>query len=219
MKLAIAVCFFGACALAQEAIHTDSALSDDDFYRLVSCAAPVAGACQKIPVRWSPADANDISVGLVKVAPDYPEYLRDIADAAMDTAIADINAAGSNLHLTRSEIGRKPDISVYLLAVHKGNKVTGTGLDPLDGSSIDAAKTQIWWRADHSLIEAAIVLTIDVQPRDLPSIMLEEVTQSLGFLTDIDGDYYQSRSIFSETSNQLTRLGPQDIMALKRHYP
>ena len=49
--------------------------------------------------------------------------------------------------------------------------------------------------------------------------MLEELTQCMGLWTDIGGSFYQSRSIFSETSNSRTRLGEQDIMALRRHYP
>ena len=219
MKFALALCLCAGLAQAQEAIRSDGPLSDDDFYRLVSCAAPIAGGCQKDLVRWSPADARDVSVAFGDVAADYPEALRSLADAALDKAIAEVNAAGANIRLTRHDHATKPDITIYLLAVTMGNKITGTGLDPLDGTQVDAARTQIWWRADRSLIMAAIVIAKDISPQDLPSIMLEEVIQSLGLLTDIDGDYHQSRSIFSETSNQLTRLGPQDIMVLKRHYP
>jgi hypothetical protein len=41
----------------------------------------------------------------------------------------------------------------------------------------------------------------------------------MGLWTDIGGPYYESRSIFSESSNSLVRLGEQDLMALRRHYP
>ncbi len=39
-------------AHAQEFLNRDTALSDDDFYRLVACAAPVNGECGKPFVRW-----------------------------------------------------------------------------------------------------------------------------------------------------------------------
>lgn len=219
MKLALALCAAATMAPAQEYIEAKARLSDDDFYRAVSCAAPVSGACQKETVRWSPADAVDISVGIVKVALDYPPPLRQLAETSLKKAIAEVNASGANFHLTLSDSNIKPDISVYLLPLTQGDRITGTGLYPLDGEVIEAARTQIWWRADRSLINAAIVFAKDVAPDDVASIMLEEVTQSMGLLTDIDGSYYHARSIFSESGNQQTRLGPQDIMALRRHYP
>ena len=48
--------------------------------------------------------------------------------------------------------------------------------------------------------------------------MLEELTQSLGFLTDIRNPLYESHSVFSEDSNSVTRLGPQDVTVLRWHY-
>lgn len=205
-------------AQAQEAVVTGGALSDDDFYCLVSCAAPVAGVCQKVAPRWSPADAVDVSVGIMQIEKDYPPSLLALISQALDAAIAEVNASDANLHLTRSEDISNPDISLHLLNIVEGDTIAGTGLDPLDGAVIQAAKAQVWWRDDLSIINAAIVFGRDISPADLPSVMLEEVTQANGLLTDIDGAYYESRSIFSETSNQLTTLGLQDVMALRRHY-
>lgn len=219
MKLAVA---FGLCAglaQAQEAIRTDGRLSDDDFYRLVSCAAPVAGGCQKDLVRWSPADAKDISVSIVNVSADYPQRLHILAEKALDAALAEVNKAGASLHLTHSDINIKPDIAIYLLPLQAGDAISGTGLFPLDGTRIEAARAQLWWRADRSLINGAIVLTKDITPGHMASILLEEIVQAMGLLTDIEGDYYHTRSIFSDSSNETTRLGPQDIMVLRRHYP
>ena len=219
MRLVLALMLAASAASAQEFITTNTPLSDTDFYRLVSCAAPPGGRCQKDLVRWSPADARDISIGIVRVANDYPAALRILADAALNGAIDEVNAADANLHLTRSDTIIKPDVSVFLLAIKKGDEIAGTGLDPLDGAKIEAAKVQIWWRADRTLIKGAIVLANDVLPDEIRSIMLEEVTQTMGLLTDVDSDYYETRSIFSETSNQRSRLGAQDIMVLQRHYP
>ena len=125
----------------------------------------------------------------------------------------------ADIHLTLTDKTIKPDIGIHLLTIVEGDTIRNTGLNPLDGEVIEAAKTQLWWRNDQTLIKGAIVFGKDIDPDDLPSVMLEEVTQSLGLLTDIGGRFYQTRSIFSETSNQLTKLGPQDVMTLRRHYP
>ena len=219
MKLAVALIFMANSAVAQEFITTDVPLSDTDFYRLVSCAAPLGGDCEKDLVRWSPADAQDISIGIVQVEIGYPEVAAQLAITALNSAITQLNATDANLHVTLSDKSIKPDIGIHLLTIVEGDAIRNTGLDPLDGEIIEAAKTQLWWRGDLSLIEGAIVFGKDIDPNDLPSIMLEEVTQSMGLLTDIGGPFYQTRSIFSESSNQLTMLGEQDVMALRRHYP
>ena len=219
MKLILALILTANGAVAQEFITTNTPLSDTDFYRLVSCAAPLGGDCQKDLVRWSPADAQDISIGIVQVEVGYPEVAAQLAISALNSAIKQLNATGANLHVTLSNNTLNPDIGIHLLTIVEGDAIRNTGLNPLDGEIIEAAKTQLWWRDDLTLIEGAIVFGKDINPEDLPSIMLEEVTQSMGLLTDIGGPFYQTRSIFSESSNQLTTLGEQDVMALRRHYP
>ena len=220
MKRAIVVIFLAASAAsAQEFIATAAALSDTDFYRIVSCAAPPGAGCQKDSVRWSPADAQDVSIGIVQIEDGYPQDLARQAAGALDLAIIELNAVDADIHLTLTDKTIKPDIGIHLLTIVEGDTIRNTGLNPLDGEVIEAAKTQLWWRNDQTLIKGAIVFGKDIDPDDLPSVMLEEVTQSLGLLTDIGGRFYQTRSIFSETSNQLTKLGPQDVMTLRRHYP
>lgn len=54
LLLLAASCFVAATAeAAQDYIETDGLLSDDDFYRLVACAAPPGGDCTKRFLRWS----------------------------------------------------------------------------------------------------------------------------------------------------------------------
>lgn len=218
MKLVLALILTASTTHAQEFIPADGPLSDVDFYRLVACAAALGGDCQKEQVRWSPADALDVSVGFVQIEDGYPEDKTKLAQNALEAAILQVNAAGANIHLTLWDKTRKPDIGIHLLTIVNGDLIRNTGLDPLDGARIKAAKTQVWWRDDLSLIAAAIVIGSDIDTKDLQSIMLEEVTQSMGLLTDIGGEYYENRSIFSESSNALTELGRQDIAALRRHY-
>lgn len=206
-------------ASAQEFVATNTKLSDYDFYRLISCAAPPSGTCQKDIVRWSRSAAKNVTLGIVQIAENYPADLLARIDAALDDAIAKVNASGAELHLSRSEQSIVPDISLHLLDIVEGDEITGTDLYPLDGETIEAAKTQLWWRANRTLIKGAIVFGRDLEPDEIASIILEEVTQAMGLLTDVGGSYYESRSIFSETSNRLTQLGQQDVMVLHRHYP
>lgn len=219
MRLVLALMLAASAASAQEFITTNTPLSDTDFYRLVSCAAPPGGRCQKDLVRWSPADAQDVSIGIVQIEDGYPQAIAQWVSDALSSAISELNASDANLTITLSDKGIKPDIGIHLLTIVEGDLIRQTGLNPLDGAVIQAAKTQLWWRHDLSLIQGAIVFGKDIDPAYLPSIMLEEVTQSMGLLTDIGGAFYQNRSIFSESSNQLTALGRQDVMALRRHYP
>ena len=50
-------------------------------------------------------------------------------------------------------------------------------------------------------------------------IMLEELTQILGFPVDIIGHWYEFGSIFSEKRNARISLGKQDMAAIRLHYP
>ena len=219
MKLVLALLLTANGAAAQEFITANAPLSDTDFYRLVSCAAPLGGDCQKELVRWSPTNAQDVSIGIVQVEDGYPANVAQLAAEALASTIAQLNAVDAKLHVTLWDKEIKPDIGIHLLNIVEGDAIRNTGLNPLDGEIIEVAKVQLWWRDDFTLIKGAIVIGKDIDPADVTSIMLEEVTQSMGLLTDIGGPYYQTRSIFSENSNQLTALGAQDVMALRRHYP
>ena len=219
MKLVLALLLTANGAAAQEFITANAPLSDTDFYRLVSCAAPLGGDCQKDLVRWSPTDAQDVTIGIVQVEDGYPANVAQLATDALNSTIAQLNAVDAELHVTLWDKEIKPDIGIHLLTIVEGDAIRNTGLDLLDGEIIEIAKVQLWWHDDLTLTNGAIVIGKDIDPADVTSIMLEEVTQSMGLLTDIGGPYYQTRSIFSENSNQLTALGAQDVMALRRHYP
>ncbi|MEH6644791.1 hypothetical protein [Sulfitobacter sp.] len=75
----------------------------------------------------------------------------------------------------------------------------------IDGSTINAA---------------AIGFSSTMTMRQYESVMLKEITQALGLITDIQNPYYRSRSILSQNAdNSLKTLGAQDRVALIRHYP
>ena len=206
-------------ALADNPVASDGPMSDDDFYRLVACAAPPGGSCQLPMVRWPDDRAVDLTVALNQTDPTYPLERRQVLIAALKAAVAQINASGSALRLHFGPMGGPADITVHLLDIGMGETIRGTGLTPPDGTTIEAALVQLFWNSSDNLTRAAIIFPRDIEIADISSIALEELTQAMGLTTDIDNPWYETRSIFSETSNALTQLGDQDLMALQRSYP
>lgn len=73
-------------------------------------------------------------------------------------------------------------------------------------------------RARQGDIRAArIAISARARPAEVASLLLEEVVQGLGLMTDISGPAYR-QSIFAEDGNATTSLAGQDAMALRRHY-
>ena len=206
-------------ARTQEFVTAPGKLSDEDFYRLVACAAPPGGDCQKPFVRWSRRDARNVSVAIVGVDEGYPARVRARVEALLGPTLDELNGTGANFRLTLARPGATPDIRIFLLDIPRDREIRGTGLPWFDGIPMQLARMQMGWRRDGSVIQCAIALSRDLTPGAVQRILLEEVTQCMGLLTDIGGRYYESRSIFSETSGERSLLGPQDVMALRRHYP
>ncbi|MEP5152155.1 DUF2927 domain-containing protein [Planktotalea sp.] len=204
---------FTASANAQEYLSATKALSNDDFYNLVACAAPPDGTCAKPLVRW---DRTELTIGITRMDKIYLGGKKKRAEAALVRAIQEINAAGSAIQLTQSE--DNPDIPILFLDMPARLNIENSGFPNLDGTPISGAGVRVMAK-DGIIQNAVIIFTRDMQRRAYESALLEEVIQGLGLLTDIGGPYYETRSIFSQTSNALTKLGPQDIMALGRHYP
>jgi hypothetical protein len=219
LTLAALLCAAAGTAMAQEYVTAKGKLSDEDFYRLVACAAPPGGACQKPFVRWAPADARDLTIRLVQVDPDYPDKVRAEVEARLDKTLAELNGAGADLRLRRVAPGVTPDISLFLLDLPRDTAVAGTGLPWFDGNPLQAARMQMGWRDDGTAFVCAIALSRDVTPRAVRRLLIEEITQCLGLMTDVGGSYYADRSIFSEEGRRADRLQGQDLMALRRHYP
>ena len=92
-----------------------------------------------------------------------------------------------------------------------------TGVPGLDGALLPLGRVALRAR-DGDIREALIAVSAFTRRREIASILLEEITQGLGLMTDIRGPGY-ARSVFSEDGNSTTRLTGQDAMALRRHYP
>jgi hypothetical protein len=219
LVLALATATTGSLAVAQEFVTVKGGLSDDDFYRLVTCAAPPGGDCQKTVARWSDRRARDLTFGLVFVAEGFPPRLQTKIEQGLDRGMEELNASGANLRIRRAKPSEKPDIFVRLLDIPEGATIRGTGVPEIEGVTIGAATNTLVWNDNRKLVACHITSSNNASLGQVVSGMLEEITQCMGFNTDIGGRHYETRSIFSETSNALVRLGKQDIMALRRHYP
>ena len=77
----------------------------------------------------------------------------------------------------------------------------------------------VWSDDDGYITEAVIVLAADLPEDETLPVLLEELTQGMGLLTDIRNPVYNATSVFSEDSNTVRKLGPQDRAALRLHYP
>ena len=206
-------------AVAQEFIVTSGRLSDRDFYNLVSCAAEPGQPCQGPVVRWSPQDAQDLTVAFAPRPGPFPSGLAIEFDRALDNAIWQISSAAPGLTLRRARKDEVADITLYLLPIREGDPIRGTPHRELEGVPIGAAIVQIWWDARLHITDSAIVFASDIPQYEVLPIMLEELTQAMGLMTDIRNPYYETRSVFSEDSNSVHKLGEQDRMVLRRHYP
>lgn len=219
----LALALWGAGAAAQEFVVSEGALSDSDFYRLVACAAPPGKACRKPFVRWA-AD-RPLRVSIERIDPAFLGGKTKRAKAALQRAMQRIDDASAGLALVRVPEGQEADIRILFLDIPAGGKVTGSGVEGLDGQVLGGASTRVWYSAaarpgeETGIKRAAIVFSRTLSMRSYESAMLEELTQALGLMTDIRNPWYNTRSIFSEDSNARKDLGVQDIMVLQRHYP
>ncbi len=201
---------------AQEYISVPGLLSDEAFYRLVSCAAPPDGECGKPEIRWPESTRVSLSVGVTQIDPAFPDYKFNLVDQAIDDAIEEINSAGARLFIERVYEGT-PDISFYLLATPQGARIEGTGNPRMDGYELAIGRVAIR-SLGEDIQEAAIALSLDIQRREVASVVLEELVQALGLPTDIRSPAYL-HSVFAEDGNAAVRLEGQDAEALRRHYP
>lgn len=195
---------------------TDGPLSDLEFYRLVSCAATPGRGCNETLVRWN---KPVVTVAFAPISSVYPAELAKEFDDALDVAISQIRSAAPGLNLRRVSKSSACDIRLYLQPIGQGDAIRGTGYSGMDGTPIGAAQVQVHWDDYQNLTEALIVFAADIPLEQAQPIMVEELTQAMGLMTDIRNPYYTTRSVFSEDSNSVNKLGEQDRAALRFHYP
>lgn len=202
-------------AAASDGVASDGKLSNTDLYRLTACGAAPGGECQGPLVRWS---QPIVIVAMPPADPTMDAALADQIDTALDQAIATLNAARAGIRLQRGITRSTPDIIVYRVGLKEGDRTKGIpGMT--DGLEIGVGYMQINWNDGLHITDGAIVIAADIAPDDVRSVVLEELTQSLGFLYDIENPYYEGVSIFSQDSNETTAIAGQDRAILRLHYP
>jgi len=212
----LAATLFTTSISAQEYIVTDGPLTDGEFYNLVSCSARPGQGCNEPIVHW---DQRVVTVAFEPMVASYPTDLAREFDRVLDTSISQINSAAPGLNLRRVAKSQSANVRLFLQPIQSGDAVRGTGYRDLDGTPIGAAIVQIYWDDDFKLTEALIAFAGDIPIDQAGPIMLEELTQAMGLMTDIRNPYYETRSVFSEDSNSVAKLGVQDRAALRLHYP
>lgn len=218
-----AFCLAAACLAVGDApanppdsdgIFAPGLLSDTDFYRLATCGASPGGDCRATTLRWrKPRLTLSVLPGGDPVQPGLHARLV----LAAQHAIAEINGVGAGIAIDWIPEG-PADITVRPTALTEGMI-----LDDTPGFSgpgvMGVGYMTVWSDPQGHIAEAVILISTAISEADLTSVVLEEVTQSLGFLFDVEGPAYEGVSILSQTSNATTRLTGQDAMLLRLHYP
>lgn len=215
LLLSALLCLLTLPGLASDGIPTEGKLSDKDFFRLATCGATPGGDCDGPVVRWSQAR---ITLALATPSRRYPAALAAKVSAALDHAIDEINSAGSDIRITRDDRLTEPDIIVSLPELSEGEPTRGIPRIP-NGQPIGVGFMWLWWNENAEITAASMLIAEDIKEGDLPSVVLEELYQCLGFLYDIENRYYEGRSILSQDSNETTEITGQDRMALRKLYP
>lgn len=215
LALALALC--ATSAPAQEFVDVPGVLSDDDFYRAVACAAPPGGDCQRPFVRWDAA--RPIRIALRGIDPAYLGRRAKVAQSAFTLGIRALNDIDAGFRLAVVPEDEIAEIEVWFLGLERGAAIAGTGIAGVDGSPLGGASTRVLFNHDTGRIErAAIVFSTSLSTSEFAPVMLEELTQAMGLMTDIKSPAYDGVSVLAQDSNAARSLGLQDIMALKRHY-
>lgn len=214
MRLLAALFLLPGGVWAQEFITAPGPLDDDGFYRAVACAAAPGAPCRKPFLRWPEAKRGAITVALASVTLGLEPWQRDIYERGLDNAVAQVNALDAGITLSRTQAGA--DMEVHVVATAPGHVMRDTGVPDLDGAVLPLGRVALRARGGQ-INEALIAISAQARRREIASILLEEIVQGLGLMTDIRGPAYR-RSLFSEDGNSVVRLDGQDAMALRRHY-
>ncbi|WP_309668268.1 DUF2927 domain-containing protein [Tabrizicola sp.] len=212
----VLLCLGGpACAQGQtDGIVSQGLLSDIEFFRLVTCGAVPGGPCKGPVQRWG---KRMLRIALVAGTDPVPEAFEARLLAAIDPALDQINGTKAGITILRSN-SPDADIKVIPTALPEGSVLTE--VPGFSGPGVMGVGYMTVWSDDANQInEAVILISTTITDQDLPSVMLEEITQSLGPLFDIENPAYEGVSILSQTSNLTTTIAGQDAALLRWIYP
>lgn len=217
--VALALALGASPAAGDSFVRLDRRVPDAVFHRAVACAAPPGRDCTEPLVAWPAPDRRALTVALRSTEAKRPGPRQAQVGQALDQAIAEINGVGADLRLVRVADGSRAAISVWDSRLREGDPIV-LPAEGLDGTAVmEGARVEVWWDGRRRITRAVIVIAGDLPATDLRSVVLEEVVQALGLLTDITGRAYAETSVFSEDANTVTRLSGQDAAVIRMHYP
>jgi hypothetical protein len=208
---------------AKDHTLSNGRLSNDQFYRAVSCLAPIDKPCQSQRLRWPTDISKKLTVGLVQVQKGTTALQEQTVRDAIKEAVEIINDAGANvkLHYITGFRAKRTTIRVHIVTP-QGPKylIAGTRFKDLNGLTAQNARTVILGGNGKILRTGVTISNTLKNPTQIRAIVLEELVQSLGLMWDIDNPYYNDTSIFSQFGpDNLMKIEGQDKAALQRHYP
>jgi hypothetical protein len=197
-----------------DGVRADAPLSDRDFFLLATCGAAPRGPCQGPTIRWA---EGEITVALLSGKSPAEQATATRLTGPLDQAIAKINALGSGVSLQRVAEG-EADIKVRVTEIPEGTAVPdqpGVSAPGIMG----VGYVTLWWNDANEIVDASILFSTGITDKDLASVVLEELYQSLGPRYDIEGATYEGVSILSQTSNATLSIQGQDAALLHWLYP
>lgn len=217
-RLALLMSLLASAAPAQDvdfdAITAPGLLTDAEFFALATCGAPPGGDCRGPSVRWTkPALTVALLPSDAQLSPDLARLL----DLSLDQAIAQINASGARLTLTR---GTDPgaDIRLFVSAAQPGDAMRAEPGLTAPGT-MGVGYSTIWWNGRNQITAATILISTAMEAHDMQSVVLEELFQALGPRFDVQGKAYEGVSILSQDSNATVTIEGQDAALLRWIYP
>lgn len=215
LRLGAALCLSLAGPIrASDVVWVDGLLSDTDFFRAATCGAPPSGACRHPGVTWP---KRDLTLAILPSPSQTGLIFRLLLATTVDYAIAQINAAGSGLTITRVA-GPVADIRLSVTDLPEGSQVPDVPGMSIAGT-MGVGYATVWWTPEHQITDASILISAAITPNDIVSVVLEEIFQTTGPLFDIDSPAYEGVSILSQSSNATVTIAGQDARLLRHLYP
>lgn len=214
-RVAVCLALLSGPVQASDGVVSTGLLSNQDLYRAAACGAVPKGACKGPFVRWA---KQDLIVALSPIVAGVPKAVVRRVDRALDQAIETLNHAGAAVQIIRDDAAAQPDVLVLRSRLKEGEATRNVAGMP-DGEIIGVGYMYLNWNAANQITKASILIAADIDPGDIRSVVLEELTQTLGLLYDIENPDYVGVSILSQDSNATTEILGQDRAILRLHYP
>ncbi len=212
--LTAVLCGTFSSASAFDGVVVGGLLSDEDFFRAATCGAAPGQDCVQDPVIWP---KSNLTLTILPYEVQVSAVMSLLLSTSVDYALLQINRAGSGLTITRVP-GPEADIQVTLTDAEEGSQMPDLPGVSAPGE-MGVGYTSLWWDDTNRITAASILISHQIRPTEVVSVVLEEIFQATGPLFDIDSPAYEGVSILSQNSNATVSIADQDARLLRRLYP